>query len=565
MWTLAACEFECPQKNLRSPAASAAAVTLPQLLLGHLTEGLSRLPGAQEQLDRKVFQLRKDRVSLFLQLSKEVQTRDAVMLHDYSERVLASKIREADRKILEIQKKIDESLAEEEKEKEKFAPLLEREQERGRRILAGDSVEEDGGDGGRHKFASLLRSIAGKDSGGPAPESVVLYKNDFSQLFAAGEEIQEQGYDGYSFGKAVTDAGIQGLITGKITVYGDYISASAQLYLYPGARAAGGATEVGSISDLNAVAENLARALTPKIAESVPVELTFDVRPEEAAANITITIDDFVYKSVPESLVLPGGVHSVTFGADGFSVVSTSYSFTGARKFHVEVTLEPESEGSMSVRLKKMFRGDLYGNGIFYGSVDEENRAVSMKVNSVPVLGRFISEDGSAADFLIPAGLQKDGAFLRVNAKPFDRSAYIEKRRRRMYTSYSILIVSLMPTFYACGTYAGKPAAYKSGYIDYDNANSWRTASIVTAGISIGCACLFVYNLVRYLAAANTVLPAEARPIGGRELERLGESFPAAYGADSDLEAALSETDGAEAAAGESAGADAETAADDSE
>ena len=46
--------------------------------------------------------------------------------------------------------------------------------------------------------------------------------------------------------------------------------------------------------------------------------------------------------------------------------------------------------------------------------------------------------------------------------------------------------------------------------ISYSEAKKWQTASNVTAGISIGCGVWFVYELVRYLIAANQVLPATA-------------------------------------------------------
>ncbi|MDY5046748.1 MAG: hypothetical protein SPE87_03250, partial [Treponema porcinum] len=91
-----------------------------------------------------------------------------------------------------------------------------------------------------------------------------------------------------------------------------------------------------------------------------------------------------------------------------------------------------------------------------------------------------------------------------------------------MYRSYSLLIVSLLPTFYCYGNSFAASSAYNDGYgVSYDEAKKWETARNVTAGISIGCGVLFVVELVRYLRAANSVLPAEAKKMSTKELTKI--------------------------------------------
>lgn len=124
--------------------------------------------------------------------------------------------------------------------------------------------------------------------------------------------------------------------------------------------------------------------------------------------------------------------------------------------------------------------------------------------------------------------MQED-AYLSINVKPFDRSKYIEKRRRWMYTSYSVLIVSLIPTFYCYGNSFATSKSYNinannnlSGYsISLSDAQNWQTASNVCIGISCACGAWFVYELVRYLQSANTVLPAKAKPLSDRKLTKI--------------------------------------------
>ena len=80
-----------------------------------------------------------------------------------------------------------------------------------------------------------------------------------------------------------------------------------------------------------------------------------------------------------------------------------------------------------------------------------------------------------------------------------------------MYASYSLFMVSLIPTFYTYGNYNNYINLYKNYQIDYETAKKWQDATNVTRIISISCGVLWGYELVRYLIAANSVLPQTAR------------------------------------------------------
>ena len=80
-----------------------------------------------------------------------------------------------------------------------------------------------------------------------------------------------------------------------------------------------------------------------------------------------------------------------------------------------------------------------------------------------------------------------------------------------MYLSYSLFVVSLIPTFYTYGNYQNYVTLYKNYQVDFETANKWQTATNVTRFVSISCGVLWAYELVRYLIAANSVLPQNAR------------------------------------------------------
>ena len=92
-----------------------------------------------------------------------------------------------------------------------------------------------------------------------------------------------------------------------------------------------------------------------------------------------------------------------------------------------------------------------------------------------------------------------------------DRMAYIDKRRKIMYGTYSLFLLSLIPTFYTYGNYQNYVNLYQNYQVDVETARKWQTATNVSRFVTIGCGVLWGYELVRYLIAANSVLPQNAR------------------------------------------------------
>ena len=92
-----------------------------------------------------------------------------------------------------------------------------------------------------------------------------------------------------------------------------------------------------------------------------------------------------------------------------------------------------------------------------------------------------------------------------------DRMHYIDTRRKWMYGAYSAFMLSLIPAFYTDGQFKNKSQLYNKGQIDFSEANNYQIAMNVSKIISIACGVFWGYELVRYLMAANSVLPQKAR------------------------------------------------------
>ena len=80
-----------------------------------------------------------------------------------------------------------------------------------------------------------------------------------------------------------------------------------------------------------------------------------------------------------------------------------------------------------------------------------------------------------------------------------------------MYGSYSLLIVSLIPTFITMGDFQNTVQLYQNRLMSYDDAIKVLNRTNVCSAISIGCGVLFVFELIRYFYAANSVLPQKSK------------------------------------------------------
>ena len=92
-WIIAAEQFEINQTNQNDKFLEGISKTIPQLILEKLDANLIRNIYPDEKFERKSYELKKERMSLFLQLSSLSKTRDSLVLGNYSKRKLASKIK----------------------------------------------------------------------------------------------------------------------------------------------------------------------------------------------------------------------------------------------------------------------------------------------------------------------------------------------------------------------------------------------------------------------------------------------------------------------------------------
>lgn len=500
-WTIAAQKFDFAKGQNDSSINRALSETIPVSILEKLNKNLERNVLPDEVYSRKSKELLKSRQSLFLQLSSAYQKRDALFLENISQKALEKKIKEEEKKIKEIQKKIDDNLQEQNELILKTETQLE--QINKNNVSKNSNSEFE-------LYKNLFTSIFKNEKSLIQKEQIVFYQNDYSVLYEPSEKTKKLNPLSNDFAEEIFSKNINTLMTGTITKYGDYLSVKVEVVLYPNAKTIGSFLEIGSLDDLDFITSSLANQIVPSLTNSMPVKVNVRISPSELQNETKIYIDDVLFKS-NESFILESGVHNVQFVADNYQSVGTDYYFEGNTQYYIDVKLKEKKDGQITLALVKPVFGEIFVNG---QSVEKEtNRKSKIVINGNEILGEFLSEDGESAFFYIPQKQILDDNFVSINPKPFDREKYIDTRRKWMYGSYSLLIVSLIPTFISAGELNNAVKRYNDGIWNYNKAKPYENVYTICSSISIGCGVLFVFELIRYFYAANSVLPQKAKNV----------------------------------------------------
>lgn len=508
-WVIAAEQFEVNQINQNDKFLEGISKTIPQLILEKLDANIVRNIYPDEKFERKQYELKKERMSLFLQLSSLTKTRDSFVLYNYTENELKLKQREQDKKINDVKKKINENL---EKLKESEAQFEE--------DVKNYNSKQNQSKNDFQKFVDLFKHFFSSKDDLYTTEDVAFYNNSFSNLYVRPAKLIGKPYESKEFELEMVNAKINTLLTGKINKVGDFYSITVDAYLYPGAKKIITVTDVGSANDFEMICTNIARSIIPVLSNAIPVEIVLNITNDDIKLNqIDFFIDDALQSNVSDQIIVQSGVHYIQFVCPGYKTVSTSYYFEGNKKYKIDITFEKEDIKTLNIQSIKPVQGTFYANGTVGIQENEFSNKAKIKINDTLILGSFISSDGKQGFFYIPEKIVIENANLAVKLNLQNKGETVESRRKKMYWSYSLLTISLMPTLFTYGNLNSTINRYNNGKESLSTVKNWQTGFYVSAGISIGCGIFFVYELVRYLMAANQVVPNKARFAYQSELE----------------------------------------------
>ena len=495
-WVVAAQKFSYT-RNQTGSVADGIAVMFPARILEKLSSNMYRNIQTDEKASRELYKLRQERNSLFLQLSSEIKKRDSLFLEKYTQSELNSKLSEADKKVQDI--------------KTKLADNLKRQKELETQTAVDVALTQNDA-----SKKSLFSSTQSEES-----EKISLYKNDISTLFNPSEAAAEGGVKSAAFEKEVVNAKINCLITGKITAYDEYMSITVEAIIYPGAQIFSTITEIGSVDDADLIASNIVRELAPAITNSMPVTVKITVLEPAYSDSLKMYIDDVLYNNLNQEFTIDSGVHFIQFTADGYKNAGTSYYFEGNKYYDINVTLVPLEMKTVYVATKNNLSGDFLINGVAAQKLSDGKSKIIINGNAV--LGEFITEDKNSAFIYLSEKKLNDQALYIAKVKPIDHSDYIEKSRRRMYVSYSVLVTSLIPSIITNGRLNNYVKLFNDtnrikqletqGVLEEkrNEMQIWNTTALVCTGVSIAAGVWFVFELYRYFTAANSVLPANTK------------------------------------------------------
>lgn len=502
-WVIAAQKFIYARGQTKNAVTSNIEETIPINILEKISRSLERNIMPNERFERENYKLRTERQSLYLQLSSEYKKRDSLVLNNYSDMRMKSELKAEEKKIKQIQEKLEKNIAEQKEKYEKAEAQM--------HLAAGEVDDDDNVELNEAELVkNLIKNIFEQSEDLITEENIALYKDSVESLFKTTVKVKETDYTDSLFEKEVVSSGINGLITGQITSYGDFISVAVDLYNYPGAKKIGSVMEVGEIKELDLITSEISRQILPMIVNTLPVKFVFSIEPEEAKEKLSIYVDDVLQKMENDTVSLDSGSHRIQFVSEGYKSAGVTYFFEGNKKYNIEVKFERPVIGHIQLQLKNELPGNIYANAEPALKFDDRNSQISINGNTI--LGEFITEDNETAFFYIPKKQTFDGSAVTLNPKPRDRTEYVNTRRKWMYGAYTVFMISLIPTFYTFGNFQINKDLYSKQQIDFETAKRWQTASNISSTISICCGVFWGIELIRYLVAANSVLPQNVKP-----------------------------------------------------
>ncbi len=502
-WVIAAQKFIYARGQTKNAVTSNIEETIPINILEKISRSLERNIMPNERFERENYKLRTERQSLYLQLSSEYKKRDSLVLNNYSDMRMKSELKAEEKKIKQIQEKLEKNIAEQKEKYEKAEAQM--------HLAAGEVDDDDNVELNEAELVkNLIKNIFEQSEDLITEENIALYKDSVESLFKTTVKVKETDYTEPLFEKEVVSSGINGLITGQITSYGDFISVAVDLYNYPGAKKIGSVMEVGEIKELDLITSEISRQILPMIVNTLPVKFVFSIEPEEAKEKLSIYVDDVLQKMENDTVSLDSGSHRIQFVSEGYKSAGVTYFFEGNKKYNIEVKFERPVIGHIQLQLKNELPGNIYANAEPALKFDDRNSQISINGNTI--LGEFITEDNETAFFYIPKKQTFDGSAVTLNPKPRDRTEYVNTRRKWMYGAYTVFMISLIPTFYTFGNFQINKDLYSKHQIDFETAKRWQTASNISSTISICCGVFWGIELIRYLVAANSVLPQNVKP-----------------------------------------------------
>lgn len=481
-WTLSATQFTVEDSSFTTESEKTSldivAKQLPSLILDSFPMNLNRTVYPEEIFQQELYKIEKERQSHYSSLINQIKTRDALFL-SYTGIELKKKIENAKKNILSTEEKIEEL-----------------------KISENELIEKFNSD---KKKTSKISAVS-------------LYQNDSTKLF---------DYENSNSKEKISASSINGLITGKIIPYGNYVKVESVLTLYPEGKVLASAKEVGLMSEVEFLASSIMNQFLSSIINENLVQTDIFIYPQEAGEKAVVFIEDYVLRGKSVSTKFTPGQHSIRVESPGYETIYFSHNYLAGEDKTISINMKKVEnlETYFTVENKSDSQFDL-SSQIYLNSVFLGNNPISVLISDKTYIGEIVSNknEDNYSFFILKNGFNSKNLQNQKNedsenlvalqvelpeAKE-NLSKRIDKSRKRMYWSYGGLILSLPLYYFAKGNY--DLCQENSSIIDSSNLETWKTASNVTMYASIGAGVNFLVQLILYLVDANKVVPKTVEP-----------------------------------------------------
>ena len=478
-WILAAVPFSASASQSELESAQKAAIDLPSLSLGCL-EGRGGHLLEESEIERRVrYELKEERGQLFAELSNEIRARDSIMFNAASKKQQKKLAKESDKKIEEIRKKISYNLQKD------ANPLGE-----------DPSVKKSA-------FAINQKVVYVSDERPGDKLTIKVWRDDASSLF----DDRREGENYYEFEKRVLDENICGIISGNVIERSGFLSITVELTVFPGGVITATLNDVGSLEDLPSLAAIMAKELYPFVLNSKPVQLHFEIMPEEAAKRARIYIDGALPQDTAE-IEVENGRHQIYIYSDGYEAKRFNYAFTETDEFIIQVKMSPKKIVNVA------FETNAVNQSLYAQGLPIENREhVSLEKGTT--LGEVSAQNGNNRFYVVKNNTDRTDAkndpfvhgTITFESAMEDYAASIEKRRTGLYNSYAALLFSVPMLFFSKGMYIATQNSVLYHRDDSSSADQWHNYYNYSRAATITLGANFLFQLGRYLYTANKILP----------------------------------------------------------
>ena len=466
-WTLSAAAFEL----FDVPEEYATYATLvPLLIIERLGAAQTRFVGADERRERELRELYNKRMSLIEERRSLIYSRDSLFFSFDDDAEKKEKREEYDEMIEEKNKEIAE---------------LERQ-------ISGEPPAEEGGRG-RRRGRGRGRNAAERHERESLP---VVFRVE-------GEESLYKPREGVSLAQSLYRDGISGLLTGEIRDVGGYMYISASIETGYGSLATERILHAAHYDDLESAVDFLSASLLPHISNREPVLLYISAEP----AGADVFVDGVMVHDIDEPVAVFAGMHTIEASAEGYAASILTAEFAESDEFDVDISLLPLESVNVVFDTGEQ-PASLFLRTQYFGATPRE-----VELPAIPQIGEVVYGDVQTFFVFNPGGGLPSAESLTASVSTDEQAAErrISNRRRALYWSLGALYLALPAAFLLAGEANARTIAYSEGRLaDSESIRPWTIAGNVSVGVCIALGVNLIVHAVRYLMAANQVVPRQA-------------------------------------------------------